>query len=194
MPHVFHSVWFPVLLQHNIMISLMVFGDPKNLTDKLAGKCQRQEEMKRYYNEIEQPCEIKRKADSCVNMPDTWCVVEVSFISEWKLSAGDLSVSGKHHQAGTEGWKITPFRVFILGALCSSDGIYSALYYFIEIKEKVSCIFNLSVLQIRSIEGQYGMLQVYITPRIQPKTCQMRQYSIRPLSLHQRTHVFDESK
>ena len=53
------------------MISLMVFGDPKNLTDKLAGKCQRQEEMKRYYNEIEQPCEIKRKADSCVNMPDT---------------------------------------------------------------------------------------------------------------------------
>lgn len=48
--------------------------------------------------------------------------------------------------------------------------------------------------QIRSIEGQYGTLQAYITPRIQPKTCQVRQYSIKPLSLHQRTHVFDESK
>ncbi|XP_048589295.1 Bardet-Biedl syndrome 7 protein homolog [Nematostella vectensis] len=49
-------------------------------------------------------------------------------------------------------------------------------------------------LKIRSIEGQYGTLQAYITPRIQPKTCQVRQYPIKPLSLHQRTHVFDESK
>lgn len=49
-------------------------------------------------------------------------------------------------------------------------------------------------IQIRSIEGQYGTLQAYITPRIQPKTCQVRQYSIKPLSLHQRTHVFDDSK
>lgn len=49
-------------------------------------------------------------------------------------------------------------------------------------------------LKIRSIEGQYGTLQAYITPRIQPKTCQVRQYSIKPLSLHQRTHVFDDSK
>lgn len=50
------------------------------------------------------------------------------------------------------------------------------------------------LFQIRSIEGQYGTLQAYITPRIQPKTCQVRQYSIKPLSLHQRMHVFDESK
>ena len=49
-------------------------------------------------------------------------------------------------------------------------------------------------IQIRSIEGQYGTLQAYITPRIQPKSCQVRQYSIKPLSLHQRTHVFDDSK
>lgn len=49
-------------------------------------------------------------------------------------------------------------------------------------------------LKIRSIEGQYGTLQAYITPRIQPKSCQVRQYSIKPLSLHQRTHVFDDSK
>ncbi len=49
-------------------------------------------------------------------------------------------------------------------------------------------------LKIRSIEGQYGTLQAYITPRLQPKTCQLRQYQIKPLSLHQRTHEFDESR
>ncbi|XP_059178625.1 Bardet-Biedl syndrome 7 protein homolog isoform X3 [Physella acuta] len=49
-------------------------------------------------------------------------------------------------------------------------------------------------VKIRSIEGQYGTLQVYITPRIQPKTCQLKFYPIKPLSLHQRTHVFDENR
>uniref|UniRef100_A0A8C5LHY1 Bardet-Biedl syndrome 7 n=1 Tax=Leptobrachium leishanense TaxID=445787 RepID=A0A8C5LHY1_9ANUR len=49
-------------------------------------------------------------------------------------------------------------------------------------------------LKLRSIEGQYGTLQAYITPRIQPKTCQVRQYQIKPLSLHQRTHVIDENR
>ncbi|OWF52937.1 Bardet-Biedl syndrome 7 protein homolog isoform X2 [Mizuhopecten yessoensis] len=49
-------------------------------------------------------------------------------------------------------------------------------------------------LKIRSIEGQYGTLQAYVTPRVQPKTCQVRQYQIKPLSLHQRTHVFDDSR
>lgn len=49
-------------------------------------------------------------------------------------------------------------------------------------------------LKIRSIEGQYGILHVYITPRLQPKTCQMQQYQIKPLSLHQRTHSFDENR
>nr|XP_033794211.1 Bardet-Biedl syndrome 7 protein isoform X2 [Geotrypetes seraphini] len=49
-------------------------------------------------------------------------------------------------------------------------------------------------LKIRSIEGQYGTLQAYITPRIQPKTCQVRQYQIKPLSLHQRTHSIDPDR
>ncbi|XP_071846430.1 BBSome complex member BBS7-like isoform X1 [Apostichopus japonicus] len=49
-------------------------------------------------------------------------------------------------------------------------------------------------LKIRSIEGQYGTLQAYITPRLQPKTCQVRQYKIKPLSLHQRTHVLDDTR
>jgi len=49
-------------------------------------------------------------------------------------------------------------------------------------------------LKIRTIEGQYGHLQAYVTPRMQPKTCQVQQYQIKPLSLHQRSHVFDEER
>ncbi|XP_030335196.1 Bardet-Biedl syndrome 7 protein [Strigops habroptila] len=49
-------------------------------------------------------------------------------------------------------------------------------------------------LKVRSIEGQYGTLQAYITPRIQPKTCQVHQYQIKPLSLHQRTHSIDHDR
>uniref|UniRef100_A0A6Q2YKU6 Bardet-Biedl syndrome 7 protein homolog n=2 Tax=Esox lucius TaxID=8010 RepID=A0A6Q2YKU6_ESOLU len=49
-------------------------------------------------------------------------------------------------------------------------------------------------LKVRSIEGQYGTLQAYITPRLQPKTCQVRQYLIKPLSLHQRTHAIDQDR
>ncbi|XP_076467410.1 BBSome complex member BBS7-like [Babylonia areolata] len=49
-------------------------------------------------------------------------------------------------------------------------------------------------LKIRSIEGQHGNLQAYITPRLQPKTCQLRTYPIKPLSLHQRTHTLDEDR
>ncbi|XP_066926836.1 Bardet-Biedl syndrome 7 protein homolog [Clytia hemisphaerica] len=49
-------------------------------------------------------------------------------------------------------------------------------------------------LKIRTIEGQHGHLQAYITPRLQPKTCIMKQYQIKPLSLHQRSHVFDQDR
>ncbi|MBN3296985.1 BBS7 protein, partial [Amia calva] len=49
-------------------------------------------------------------------------------------------------------------------------------------------------LKVRSIEGQYGILQAYITPRLQPKTCQVRQYQIKPLSLHQRTHSIEHDR
>ncbi|XP_063692711.1 Bardet-Biedl syndrome 7 protein homolog [Bolinopsis microptera] len=49
-------------------------------------------------------------------------------------------------------------------------------------------------VKVRSIEGQYGTLQVYITPRIQPKTCQLKQYQIKPLSLHRRTHIIDSDR
>ncbi|CAN9514593.1 unnamed protein product [Ophioblennius macclurei] len=49
-------------------------------------------------------------------------------------------------------------------------------------------------LKVRSIEGQYGTLQAYVTPRLQPKTCQVRQYQVKPLSLHQRTHSIDADR
>ncbi|CAL9706501.1 unnamed protein product [Knipowitschia caucasica] len=49
-------------------------------------------------------------------------------------------------------------------------------------------------LKVRSIEGQYGTLQAYVTPRLQPKTCQVRQYRIKPLSLHQRIHSIDQDR
>uniref|UniRef100_UPI00359011B8 Bardet-Biedl syndrome 7 protein n=1 Tax=Myxine glutinosa TaxID=7769 RepID=UPI00359011B8 len=49
-------------------------------------------------------------------------------------------------------------------------------------------------LKVRSIEGQYGTLQAYITARLQPRTCQVRQYFIKPLSLHQRICSIDQSR
>ncbi|CAF0705971.1 unnamed protein product [Brachionus calyciflorus] len=49
-------------------------------------------------------------------------------------------------------------------------------------------------IKIRTIEGQYGLLQAYVTSRIQPKNCLVKQYVIKPLSLHQRTHMIDEKR
>ncbi|KAL4003252.1 hypothetical protein ACH3XW_6820 [Acanthocheilonema viteae] len=49
-------------------------------------------------------------------------------------------------------------------------------------------------IKIRSSEGQYGYLQAYICPKIYPKTCQVRNYEIKPLSLYQHVHQFDSSR
>lgn len=49
-------------------------------------------------------------------------------------------------------------------------------------------------LKIRTIEGQYGTLQTYVTPNIQPKSCELRSYKIKPLSLHTRIHSFDSKR
>ncbi|XP_015790248.1 Bardet-Biedl syndrome 7 protein homolog [Tetranychus urticae] len=43
-------------------------------------------------------------------------------------------------------------------------------------------------IKIRSIEGQYGTLRVYIMTRMSPKSCQVKHYTIKALSLHKRTH------
>ncbi|KAL3081289.1 hypothetical protein niasHT_039766 [Heterodera trifolii] len=49
-------------------------------------------------------------------------------------------------------------------------------------------------MRIRSIEGQFGTLRLYIVPRLNPLTCKMRSYPIKPLALHERVHQFDESR
>ncbi|KAK6102273.1 hypothetical protein QQG55_7810 [Brugia pahangi] len=48
-------------------------------------------------------------------------------------------------------------------------------------------------IKIRSLEGQCGNFKAYICPKIHPKTCQVRNYVIKPLSLHQRVHQFNTS-
>jgi len=49
-------------------------------------------------------------------------------------------------------------------------------------------------IKIRTIEGQYGTMLAYVTPRLQPKCCQVQEYKIKPLSLHMRTHRFDHKR
>ncbi|XP_055599136.1 Bardet-Biedl syndrome 7 protein-like [Uranotaenia lowii] len=49
-------------------------------------------------------------------------------------------------------------------------------------------------LQFRTVEGQNGTLQVYITPNLQPKCCQLKRYPIKPLSLHMIVHNLEEEK
>ena len=49
-------------------------------------------------------------------------------------------------------------------------------------------------LKFRTVEGQHGILRVYITPNIQPKCCQLRTYTIHPLSLHIMVHKYDTTR
>eukprot|EP00754_Rhynchopus_humris_P001897 Rhum_TRINITY_DN11080_c0_g1::Rhum_TRINITY_DN11080_c0_g1_i1::g.42285::m.42285/K16749/BBS7; Bardet-Biedl syndrome 7 protein len=41
-------------------------------------------------------------------------------------------------------------------------------------------------VKVRTVEGQHGFLRAFVIPVLTPKTCQMVQYDIKPLSLHQR--------
>ncbi|RZB77484.1 Bardet-Biedl syndrome 7 protein -like, partial [Asbolus verrucosus] len=49
-------------------------------------------------------------------------------------------------------------------------------------------------IKIRTIEGQHGLLQAYVTPMVQPKCSRLKQYEIKPLSLHYRIYKFDENR
>ncbi len=50
-------------------------------------------------------------------------------------------------------------------------------------------------MHIRTIEGHYGTLQLYITSKIQPRCSMLRRHTIKPLSLHQRsTTTIDPNK
>ncbi|XP_058832796.1 Bardet-Biedl syndrome 7 protein-like [Topomyia yanbarensis] len=47
-------------------------------------------------------------------------------------------------------------------------------------------------LKFRTVEGQCGTLQVYVTPNLQPKCCQLKRYPIKPLSLHMIVHSLSD--
>eukprot|EP00741_Cyanophora_paradoxa_P006490 tig00001003_g6283.t1 len=47
-------------------------------------------------------------------------------------------------------------------------------------------------IKLRSTEGHHGPLQVYVMPRVTPKSCTLLSYSIKPLSLHQRVAELPE--
>ncbi|GAB1601669.1 Bardet-Biedl syndrome 7 protein homolog isoform X2 [Argonauta hians] len=49
-------------------------------------------------------------------------------------------------------------------------------------------------LKIRTVEGQHGTIQVYITPCSSPKVCHIKQLPVKPLSLHVRAHSFDPDR
>ncbi|CDW57029.1 hypothetical protein TTRE_0000531201 [Trichuris trichiura] len=49
-------------------------------------------------------------------------------------------------------------------------------------------------MSVRTIEGKYGNLELYVCPRTSPSVCQLRAYPIKALSLHRRTLAFDESR
>ncbi|TGZ66759.1 hypothetical protein CRM22_005147 [Opisthorchis felineus] len=54
---------------------------------------------------------------------------------------------------------------------------------------------NFTKIYLRTIEGQYGTLRVYVTPSsIVSVTCQCLEFPIRPLSLHQRIHSFEDGR
>lgn len=59
------------------------------------------------------------------------------------------------------------------------------------------CQMNTTRLEmhVRTIEGHYGTLQLYITSKIQPRCSMLRRHTIKPLSLHQRSSAtIDPSK
>jgi Bardet-Biedl syndrome 7 protein len=58
------------------------------------------------------------------------------------------------------------------------------------------CQINTTRLEmhIRTIEGQYGTLQLYVTSKIQPRCSMLRRHTIKPLSLHQRSSTSIDPK
>ncbi|RWS16252.1 hypothetical protein B4U79_07615 [Dinothrombium tinctorium] len=57
------------------------------------------------------------------------------------------------------------------------------------------CQSNTTRLEVKigSIEGQFGILRAYIIPRMTPKSCQVKQYQIKALSLHKRSYNISDA-
>lgn len=55
------------------------------------------------------------------------------------------------------------------------------------------CQANTTRLEIKisSIEGQFGQFRAYVLTRVTPKSCQVRNYTIKALSLHKRKYLED---
>jgi len=72
--------------------------------------------------------------------------------------------------------------------ICAQDGNFMLATY--------RCQANTKRLELKinTIEGQYGIVRAYVTPHAKPKTCQVRNYQIKPLSLHLRTSRFDDNR
>eukprot|EP01006_Ploeotia_vitrea_P030187 TRINITY_DN62654_c0_g1_i1.p1 TRINITY_DN62654_c0_g1~~TRINITY_DN62654_c0_g1_i1.p1 ORF type:complete len:784 (+),score=456.15 TRINITY_DN62654_c0_g1_i1:348-2354(+) len=43
-------------------------------------------------------------------------------------------------------------------------------------------------IKLRTMEGKFGVLNVYVIPQITPKSCQKVSFQIKPLSLHEKVH------
>ncbi|XP_049938325.1 Bardet-Biedl syndrome 7 protein homolog isoform X1 [Schistocerca serialis cubense] len=58
------------------------------------------------------------------------------------------------------------------------------------------CQVNVTRLEVklRTVEGQYGTLRAYVTPLAQPKSCTLKTFAIKPLSLHARCHHPDQTR
>lgn len=70
----------------------------------------------------------------------------------------------------------------VFGEIQPLEGIYLAATYIPKILT-LRADFN-----FRAVEGQNGTLQMMITPRNSPGVIEMREYQIKPLSLHMRVH------
>ncbi len=85
-------------------------------------------------------------------------------------------------------------------AICTSEAQIALLIWHFQsgniLLATYRCQANTTRLEIkiRTIEGQYGTMLAYVTPRLQPKCCQVQEYKIKPLSLHMRTHRFDHQR
>ncbi|XP_049765546.1 Bardet-Biedl syndrome 7 protein homolog isoform X2 [Schistocerca cancellata] len=58
------------------------------------------------------------------------------------------------------------------------------------------CQVNVTRLEVklRTVEGHYGTLRAYVTPLAQPKSCTLKTFAIKPLSLHARCHHPDQTR
>lgn len=73
-----------------------------------------------------------------------------------------------------------------------NKSLYSKIFLFQDDNKLLityRCQLNTTKLELKmwSHEGDHGCLTAYITPLLQPKSCQVCKFPIKPLLYHQRT-------